>query len=33
MREQPDLCLVGRELTGDGLAAVRGICRAAPKRP
>lgn len=29
-REQPDLCLVGRELPGDGLAAVRGICRAAP---
>jgi DNA-binding NarL/FixJ family response regulator len=30
MREQPDVCLVGRELSGDGLAAVRGICRAAP---
>lgn len=30
MREQPDLCLVGREIAGDGLAAVRGICRAAP---
>jgi DNA-binding NarL/FixJ family response regulator len=30
MREQPDLCLVGREIPGDGLAAVRGICRAAP---
>jgi DNA-binding NarL/FixJ family response regulator len=29
-REQPDLCLVGRELSGDGRAAVRGICRAAP---
>jgi DNA-binding NarL/FixJ family response regulator len=29
-REQPDICLVGRELAGDGLAAVRGICRAAP---
>lgn len=29
-REQPDLCLVERELPGDGLAAVRGICRAAP---
>jgi DNA-binding NarL/FixJ family response regulator len=28
--EQPDLCLVGRDLPGDGLAAVRGICRAAP---
>jgi DNA-binding NarL/FixJ family response regulator len=31
MREQPDICLVGRELPGDGLAAVRGICRAAPR--
>jgi DNA-binding NarL/FixJ family response regulator len=30
MREQPDACLVGREIPGDGLAAVRGICRAAP---
>jgi len=30
-REQPDLCLVGRELKGDGLVAVRGICRAAPR--
>jgi DNA-binding NarL/FixJ family response regulator len=30
MREQPDLCLIGRELAGDGLAAVRGVCRAAP---
>jgi DNA-binding NarL/FixJ family response regulator len=29
-REQPDVCLVARELPGDGLAAVRGICRAAP---
>jgi NarL family two-component system response regulator LiaR len=29
-REQPDVCLVGRSLPGDGLAAVRGICRAAP---
>lgn len=29
-REQPDVCLVGRGLPGDGLAAVRGICRAAP---
>jgi DNA-binding NarL/FixJ family response regulator len=29
-REQPDLCLVGREIPGDGLSAVRGICRAAP---
>jgi len=31
MREQPDVCLVGRELPGDGLAGVRGICRAAPR--
>ncbi len=31
MREQPDICLVGREVPGDALAAVRGICRAAPK--
>jgi DNA-binding NarL/FixJ family response regulator len=30
MREQPDACLVGREIPGDGLVAVRGICRAAP---
>jgi DNA-binding NarL/FixJ family response regulator len=30
MREQPDLCLIGREIAGDGLAAVRGVCRAAP---
>jgi DNA-binding NarL/FixJ family response regulator len=30
MREQPDVCLVGRDLRGGGLAAVRGICRAAP---
>ena len=30
-QEQPDLCLVGREIPGDGLAAVRGICRAAPR--
>ncbi len=28
-REQPDVCLVGRGISGDGLAAVRGICRAA----
>jgi two-component system, NarL family, response regulator LiaR len=31
MREQPDVCLVGREIPGDGLVAVRGICRAAPE--
>jgi DNA-binding NarL/FixJ family response regulator len=30
MREQPDLCLIGREIIGDRLAALRGICRAAP---
>lgn len=29
-REQPDVCLIGREIPGDGLGAVRGICRAAP---
>ena len=29
-REQPDLCLVGDDLAGSGLAAVRGIFRAAP---
>jgi DNA-binding NarL/FixJ family response regulator len=29
-REQPDVCLVGREIPGDALFAVRGICRAAP---
>jgi DNA-binding NarL/FixJ family response regulator len=28
--QQPDVCLVGRDISGDGLAAVRGICRAAP---
>ena len=31
MREHPDICLVGREMSGDALAAVRGICRAAPR--
>lgn len=31
MREQPEICLVGRDIPGDGLAAVRGICRAAPR--
>jgi DNA-binding NarL/FixJ family response regulator len=30
MREQPDVCIVGRDIPGDGLHAVRGICRAAP---
>jgi DNA-binding NarL/FixJ family response regulator len=29
-REAPDLCLIGRQLCGDGLATIRGICRAAP---
>lgn len=28
-REQPDVCLIGRALCGDGMATVRGICRAA----
>lgn len=30
-REQPDVCLIGSELAGEGLSAVRGICRAAPR--
>jgi two-component system nitrate/nitrite response regulator NarL len=29
-RMQPDLCLVGRDVAGHALSAVRGICRAAP---
>lgn len=29
-REQPDVCLVGAEILGSGLAGLRGICRAAP---
>jgi DNA-binding NarL/FixJ family response regulator len=29
-REQPEVCLVGRSIIGDGIRAVRGICRAAP---
>jgi DNA-binding NarL/FixJ family response regulator len=29
-REAPDLCLVGLDLGGDGIGAIRGICRAAP---
>jgi DNA-binding NarL/FixJ family response regulator len=29
-RVQPDICLVGRDVAGHGLGAVRGICRAAP---
>jgi DNA-binding NarL/FixJ family response regulator len=28
--KQPDVCLVGRSITGDGIRAVRGICRAVP---
>lgn len=28
---QPDVCLIRRAVCGDGMAAVRGICRAAPK--
>jgi NarL family two-component system response regulator LiaR len=31
MTEDPDICLVSRDLPGDGIAAVRGICRAAPR--
>ena len=30
-REQPEICLVGRSISGDGIRAARGICRAAPK--
>jgi DNA-binding NarL/FixJ family response regulator len=29
-REQPEICLIARDLPGGGLAGVRGICRAAP---
>ena len=29
-REQPDVCLIARELEGDGIVAVRAIARAAP---
>jgi two-component system nitrate/nitrite response regulator NarL len=29
-REQPDVCLIGRQIGGEWLAAVRGISRAAP---
>jgi DNA-binding NarL/FixJ family response regulator len=31
MRTQPDLCLVGSQIPGGGIPAVRGICRAAPR--
>jgi DNA-binding NarL/FixJ family response regulator len=30
-REQPEVCLVGRSIIGDGIRATRGICRAAPR--
>ena len=30
-REQPEVCLVGRSIIGDGIRAARGIRRAAPK--
>jgi two-component system, NarL family, response regulator LiaR len=30
-REQPEVCLVGRNIIGDGIRAVRGICRAVPQ--
>ena len=29
-REQPDVCLVGHDIPGGGIAAVRGVSRAAP---
>ena len=29
-REQPDVCLIGDHIAADGLAAIRGISRAAP---
>ncbi|HTX30267.1 MAG TPA: response regulator transcription factor [Solirubrobacteraceae bacterium] len=29
-REQPEICLIGRRLCGDGMATIRAICRAAP---
>jgi DNA-binding NarL/FixJ family response regulator len=28
--QQPDVCLIGREICGERLTAVRGVCRAAP---
>lgn len=30
-RDQPDVCLVSAEIPGGAVAAVRGICRAAPR--
>jgi DNA-binding NarL/FixJ family response regulator len=29
-RDQPDVCLIGRALCGEGMSTVRGMCRAAP---
>ncbi|MBV9942678.1 MAG: response regulator transcription factor [Solirubrobacterales bacterium] len=29
-REQPDLCLIGEDIAGDGVAVIRGVTRAAP---
>ena len=29
-REQPDLCLIGDHIAGNGVAAIRGVIRAAP---
>jgi len=29
-REQPDICLIGLDLPGDGIGAIRGICEVAP---
>jgi DNA-binding NarL/FixJ family response regulator len=29
-REQPDVCLIGAEIAGEGQGAIRAICRAAP---
>ena len=29
-REQPEICLIGLDLPGDGIVAIRGICGVAP---
>ncbi len=29
--KQPDVCLIGLDIPGGGIAAVRGVCRAAPR--
>jgi DNA-binding NarL/FixJ family response regulator len=29
-REQPEICLIGPDLPGDGIVAIRGICEVAP---